>query len=359
MDSNMYDRLFSLLKASLMGKPFDISLFDEMENSQWDNIYSMARDNGLLAVCYDGLLLLPKEIRPYRSLYIKWALSVENIEKRYFYQQKVLKMVEDIFTKEKMCFLLMKGFSVSKYYPKPEHRECGDIDIYMGDNYSKGNEIFRSSGFSVEEDYYRHSHINFQGVLIENHCMLSDTRGRKDNVVLEEKLISLAKEALHNSQDTVVYPPVDFSALFLNWHCEGHFMYEKIQLRHIYDWALFLKNEGKNMDMTLFRSMKYKCTFGKMSDMLTSIALEYLGLDADLLPEALVEDAKKVNSALRDKVLMYIFSSLRTDRSGGVWMQRWRVLKRTVQDSWKIREVLGMNPVAVIWRKGMGVIKGE
>ena len=219
-----------------------------------------------------------------------------------------------------------------------------------------GNEVFRGNGCEVEEDYYRHSHVNVQGVMVENHCMLSDTRGRKDNVALEEWLVAEAQRCLAVGDGAVVWPSADFSAVFLNWHAEAHFMFEQIQLRHIIDWALFLKCEGARMDVEGFRSLKGRFTFGRLSDILTSIALDFLGLEEEEVPAELVADARAVDLRLRDRVLNYIMVAERTDRSGGVWRQRWRILCRGFRDEWKFREVFGLSGWKVLGRKGWGVI---
>lgn len=340
-----------------MGKPLELSLFEGMSDDEWKSVYMMARQQGVLAVCFDAIKGLPKAIGPSRSLFIQWALACESIEKRFERQKEALGVMEGWFGAAGLKFMLMKGFSVAKYFPVPEHRECGDIDIYMGKDYVRGNEVFRGNGCDVEEDYYRHAHLGVRGVMVENHCMVSDTRGRKDNVALEEWLIAEAERVMAGSDGVVVWPSVDFSAVFLNWHAEGHFMFEKIQLRHICDWALFLRNEGARMDVELFRSIKGRFTFGRLSDILTSIALDFLGLEEAELPAGLVEDARGVDLNLRDRVLADVLEAERTDRSGGVWRQRVRVLSRVVRDSWKIREVFGMSAWRVVGRKVFWVFR--
>ena len=53
------DIIFSLLRAALMGKPLELSLFEGMSRGEWKEVYLMARQQGVLAVCFDGVKALP------------------------------------------------------------------------------------------------------------------------------------------------------------------------------------------------------------------------------------------------------------------------------------------------------------
>ena len=121
--------IFGLLKTALMGKPLELSLFEGMSRGEWKEVYLMARQQGVLAVCFDGVKALPKAVQPSRDLFIQWALACENIEKRYGRHKVALDVMTGWFNAAGLKFLMMKGFSVAKYFPVPEHRECGDMSF--------------------------------------------------------------------------------------------------------------------------------------------------------------------------------------------------------------------------------------
>ena len=68
--------------------------------------------------------------------------------------------------------LLMKGHGLSELYPKPQSRPSGDIDIYLFDDYEKGNFLF---GDGVNSFNKKHASYDYHGVHIENHKMPLDT----------------------------------------------------------------------------------------------------------------------------------------------------------------------------------------
>lgn len=91
----------------------------------------MAADQGVCAVIGDGMERLPEELRPPRELRLRWALTAERQEKRYRRQQEKAAKMAAVFAENGIRLLLLKGLGLSRNYPVPAHRECGDIDIYL------------------------------------------------------------------------------------------------------------------------------------------------------------------------------------------------------------------------------------
>lgn len=74
---------------------------------------------------------------------------------------------------------LLKGLGLSIYYPRPEHRECGDIDLWL-DNCDKGNRLIEELGIKINYDSEKHAVFHYKGVMVENHsiCLCRRTAGR-------------------------------------------------------------------------------------------------------------------------------------------------------------------------------------
>lgn len=132
----------------------------------------------------------------------------------------------------------------------------------------------------VDPYYYRHSASIIDGVMIENHKILGDLRGpKKQTRELEEWLKREANKSIEGGKNVNVmehdiprgvFPSANFNALFLPWHVSAHFAFERVTLRHLLDWALFLNKDGKDVDVELFRNAKNKFSYGysKMADVL-------------------------------------------------------------------------------------------
>ncbi|MBR5885418.1 MAG: hypothetical protein IKY93_02060, partial [Alistipes sp.] len=80
-------RIFSLLRTALLGTPADTTLFSDMNTEEWQQIYRLATDQGVLAFTYDGVKLLPESLQPSLDIRIQWAYNVDHIEKLYAHQK--------------------------------------------------------------------------------------------------------------------------------------------------------------------------------------------------------------------------------------------------------------------------------
>ncbi len=233
--SRVLDILFALLKTALLGKQINVTLLPLLSNEEWKRLFNTCRQQGLIAVVYDVISLLPKEQQPPRELKLQWALSAEKIKGRYNKQRQLAMELADAFADKGINTYVLKGLAISGYYPTPEHRECGDLDCFLAsvaDNgefvprYEDGNVIAEKIGAEVERDYYKHSHINFKGLMVENHAFCTAIRGSKDRKAFERHLQHLlaTKPSTPIDGSHLMRPCADFNALFLTAHGMGHFI---------------------------------------------------------------------------------------------------------------------------------------
>ena len=279
--------------------------------------------------------------------------------------------LSEILSKKEIPFMIMKGFACGQYYPNPKHRPCGDIDIYPGERFEESNQTLKAAGVDSDPYYYRHSASYIRNVMIENHRVLGDLRGyRKQSRLFEEQLEKEAKQSILEGKNVEIegreikgakYPLADFNVLFLPWHVSAHFAFEKVTIRHLLDWALFLVNEGKDVSVEKFKTAKMRYTLGykKMADILTNLSIRYLYMPTDTVPNEIVNDAIAFDSILADKVFDYMFVGQPRERDANVWKFRWNNLKRVWKERWKYREVYDMSMAVFLYQKAMGVIFKE
>lgn len=156
--------MFELLRAAICS---EIPQIEDDINIDWDQLRRISAEQGLLSWVWDGICLLPQERQPPRFQKISWSLSAQEVYERYKRQQNVLKELVEVCRLNNMRLMLLKGIGLSKLYPKPESRPSGDIDIYLFDDFEKGNKIFSSN-----KDTDLHTDFFYKGVHVENHMML-------------------------------------------------------------------------------------------------------------------------------------------------------------------------------------------
>ncbi len=323
---------------------------------EWQAVYALAKSQGVLALAWDVVRQLPSEQQPPRNIKLQWALSAEQIERRYRRQSALAGELAQVYGEKGIKTIVLKGLAISGYYPVPEHRECGDLDCFLVKSddtqqgnaiainaeglpvscYDEGNQVAKDAGAEVEIGFYKHSHIHYKGLMVENHAFCTAVRGSRDRKALEQHLQALLVEKpLTRIGDSHLYRPcADFNALFLTAHSFGHFLTEDIKLRHILDWALLLKAEQNNIDWELFYKWCDRMRYTKFVDALTAISVKHLGL-------VITNNAIHQHSDLADKVLDDIMNSNRSihNTKSSTFKKRLMIIRNHILGGWKYREL--------------------
>lgn len=365
--------LLKLIRVA-MGWEKDFTLPSDV---MWSVVLNLARQQGVEAIAMDGyesLLQHNAGLIPFYEgesnarLQHRVAGAILSTEHSYQKQLSALIELSALLSKGNVPFMIMKGFACGQYYPIPSHRGCGDIDIYPGTRFEDSTEVLSNEGIKSDLHYYRHSVFVVKGVTVENHRVLCDLRGPGKQVrALEKQLEEEAQNCLNHAQKVViegrvienaVFPSADFNALFLPWHASAHFGFERITLRHLLDWALFLTHEGTKIDVANFREAKKKYTFGygRLADLLTAMALKYLNMPVKGIDPAIVSDARKQDDALVDRVFDYFFEGIPRQRDANVWRFRANNLRSIWRERWKYRPIYGMGVLSFVYYKTKGVI---
>lgn len=343
----------------------------------WQEVLDMASEQGVEAIALDGydvyLSKNPGVVSALKSPETKPLMlaAIGRLNMTEFNNlQHLAALVElsEVLHKKEISFMVMKGFACGQYYPNPKHRTCGDIDIYPAERFEESNEALKAAGVDMDPHYYRHSVSFIKDTMIENHRILCDLRGpKKQTRALEAQMEAEAKKSLESGKPVkiedheifgAVYPSADFNALFLPWHVSAHFEFERVTLRHLLDWALFLVVEGKNVDVEKFREAKRKYTYGysKFADILTALAIKHFNMPVEGIPSAIVEDVGMVDASLCDRVFDYMFVGQPRERDANIWKFRWNNTRRIWQERWKYKEIYGMGVLRFLLHKLRGVM---
>ena len=210
--------------------------------ADWQQCYNLALAQGVLAMTFPAMLSLPKELRPSFTLWSKWMAYTDGVAKQSQYKREVVKKIGSWLVEDRLSTTILKGFSLSALYPNPELREFSDIDIFSGKDYNAVNNCFVKHGVIVDSVDGHHAYLNVDGISIEHHFAFHNTKVKHGLEGPEEALQQLAvKDWQPTSVKGICFPSPLFTALFVGWHAYEHFLQEKIQLRHVIDWTLSLR----------------------------------------------------------------------------------------------------------------------
>lgn len=332
-----------------------------IRENEWKELYVLAKMQGVAAVVFEKIKCQPKDVAPPKALAVRWMSHSLNIAKKA--KEKIEKSASwaELMSQEGMQTLVLKGGAFSAYYPNPYHREFGDLDCYLfklKENelcwdgcFEQGNRLSLKSGLHTNVGHYKHSHINYYGLEIENHQFALPIKDGPEMKALERELRRLVSrsEQVHRMGNTHLYmPSADFNALFLIAHAMSHFLYEGLRLRHVLDWALLLKKEQENIDWDNFWMWCDKMKYSKFVGCLNYICEHQLGMD---LPSC-VNQHRLVESHLPKKILddMFEEDSLYSKGYKGLHF-RMMMIGRYFKNFWKFHEIHERNACYLLARR--------
>ncbi len=284
--------LFALIRAGInAGIPADCM---PAAAPDWQAIYALATVQGVPAVAWDGLQnicrngRLAADHRPDKALKLKWAYNVEKIEQRYERQQRAAQRLAKALAEENISMMVLKGLSLSCQYPIPQHRPCGDIDIWLYGKQRQADELLRTKyGIKIDEDKHHHTVFFVDGVMVENHFDFLNVHAHTSNREIEHILQCLAAqpgETMEIGGCRILLPPADFTALFLLRHAAAHFAAVDIGLRHLLDWALFVQRYHDRIDWARLESIARAQNMHRFLYCMNALAIDAFGISPDCFP---------------------------------------------------------------------------
>lgn len=277
--------LFNILRSALGFKEETASI--ELTPKQWRKLFYMAVQQKVAAILYFGLEAighnLPEDLRH------QWKSYATFSTRRFDTQLMVLNQLSASLEMENIKMMVLKGLGLALCYPKPELRECVDIDIYCKDNYEKVNDFILSSGLGKNTTETEDSILDFErgfevgGILVESHrkfCAGDNHAGNYVDHILTE--MSSQEPYTDPRLPGILFPSVQMGALHLIMHTLSHLAWSGIVLRNICDIALYLRRHQSEIDFEQLRSVLKAAGIEKSSALLMDICKRHLGLSIDL-----------------------------------------------------------------------------
>lgn len=344
--------LFALLRSGLNFEREAVGalspLFDKTPD--WKKIYKESSRQGVLAIAYDGLDrliregVIPAEKQPSRTMKLQWACNVMQIEQRYARQRHTAGELAEAYGREGIRTVVLKGIAVAQYYPREDHRPCGDLDCFLMGDYERGNRIAEELGAEIEDGGYKHSHIDYKHLTVENHQFLTSfdatNHGRRVEKELQ-RILTAGGEPTPIGATRLLAPNATFTALFLLKHAQNHFLDEGLSLRHLLDWLLFL-HEGPKVDWRGLEDRMEWMHLRAFAGVMTAWCARYFGGEG-LPRELLLCDEYLLEDFDRD-----IFA-IRPELNEPHWWQKIPRILRRFRRMWHFRVLLNESYAVKLW----------
>ena len=332
-----------LLNATLVKRPLNEEVVKEATEADWQRCFDMALQQNVLAMTFPAMSALPKEQRPPFLLWSKWMAYAQSIAEQSAHMRQVVEKIGGWLAEEGLATMILKGFSLSVLYPNPNLREFCDVDIFSGTDYEAVNACFRKHGIEVGKPDGHHARLTVDGVAVEHHHAFGNSRVRQEDAYsIEDTLQRLAtSDPRPTALPGICFPCPALTALYTGWHAYKHFLHEKIELRHIIDWALALRQLMKEEADEVGR-VKGLSSWGRFTDVMTAIALHRFALPEEWFPMREVAVARCISPEQEERVWNDIINASHIAHGGTTLHRRLMIGRRLMKNRWKFREYAEM-----------------
>lgn len=284
--------LFGLLKNQLNVKSAaperEKTIFDSESTNEldWEKICHIAERHCVLPLLYGALAEAGAVSEPVRSRIT--AAARRTVQQSYhilFLSKFLIAKLEEAGIK----VALLKGVGTASFYPVPELRKAGDVDLLLitPDCMSRAKEVLLQCGFRVSKEQHALHHLVFttgEGISIELHTMLAEPFDNQEiNRYMQEKLPDCAKNIRRMDCMGVELPILDtgYHAYELLLHMLQHFLWAGFGLRLLCDWVVFWNRETAAEEREKYLKLVRESGVKGFSDIVTLFCCTYLGLSQE------------------------------------------------------------------------------
>lgn len=318
-------------------------------NINWRAVRELAAEHALTAVLLDGIELLPEYLSPSKDYKLGLIGEVlQGYEYRYHQYCKEIAELTHFYNMHGLKMMVLKGYSCALNWTKPEHRPCGDIDIWLFGKQKEADAVLAAGkGIKIDASEHHHTVFYWRGIMVENHYDFINVHRQKSNTELEKILKELGKDDSYYVDvkgEKLYLPSPNLHALFLIKHMFTHFASEGINLRQVLDWGFFVKKFGSKVDWKWLKEVLKQFSMYEMFGIINAITVEELGFNAYDFPTI------QYNPITKDRV----FNDIMTPDYSRVLPQRYfqRAIykaKRWNSSKWKYKLCYNENIWRIFW----------
>lgn len=323
---------FSVLRTALWKQPLEIL----QGFKSWGAVMMMAKTQALTGLVADVMLTTPEILDTLSEPVVQKLqdIPLQNMAMHTMLNNTLILVVTTL-RNHGIEPVLLKGQGVARYYPIPELRQCGDIDLYVGEeNYVKAYDALLSVVTEIDDKESlsrrnKHFHAKVGSVLIEVHQFADVNAYSKLNEVFQEYSSAGLTEKLVKVDFggiSINTPADDFNAFYVFNHMWHHFIAGGVGLRQLCDWAMFLHTHYQKLNLGYLESLLNDMQLMKPWQSFGCLAVNVLGLPEDEMPFYQSTMSRKSDAILKRIITEGNFghqTAFVRQRNGGYLQEKW------------------------------------
>ena len=244
-----------------------------------------------------------------KELENKCLLDVANVLKTWFKVMQAQEEVLELLAGEGISVAVLKGAAAGMYYPEPERRCMGDIDLIVGPGeYNRAYDALVGDTWvdrTPSGGYRRHACLFKEGCPeVELHRFFSSSGNGTQDDYLDERVfrgLGSVRMADVGGFQVPVLPPLENGLVLLS-HVNQH-LGSGLGLRQIFDWMFFVEAElDEELWSNGFEQAAESIGMKRLAEALTLMCKRHLGM------KRTASWCEAADASLADDLLEYIIS---------------------------------------------------
>ena len=279
------DSLCELLKMALSGKTDKERVKALLDGVNLEEVLSMAGQHKILPMLYDVLEEYLEEKNPEQLEMV--SRTTEDTIRQSYRLLFLTKELTERFRGEGIPTVVLKGSGVASWYPVPEYRKSGDVDLLFpgAAQVRSAGKVLEKLQYELKEEQHANHHLVYQGadgIDVELHSMLAEPF---DDEWINQKMKELTpayfEPILETDSMGVSIPTaaLHLQALELLLHMLQHFLRAGFGLKLLADWVVFWNGVTDQEVLRQYVELAEQCKVEGFSKAITLLCEKFLGLE--------------------------------------------------------------------------------
>lgn len=270
-DAKVSKYLLTLLRCTLNNGVPD----EKPDDVAWENVFNMAKNHSVSALCYNAVLKLKKPPTP--ELLLKWKKRNAMLMTKCANQEAELSALTACLEAQEIPFLPLKGSIIRNLFPVPYMREMSDLDILIPtDKIQKACELAQTMGYVLTSTVSHHVALQKPPYMdLEFHTGLIAPTYEYYEYYKDpwEKACLQAGKFWYGMKNEDVY-------LYLLTHSAKHYYYSGTGIRSVIDVYLFRRAYYSSMDQGYLAQELKKLKLEAFAKQIEGLAEYWFSADA-------------------------------------------------------------------------------
>lgn len=321
--------LLAMLKEALGSQKDKTEKFIwEQDAPDWSRLFAMAKQHAVLPMLYDILEEYGAVPEP------EWKLLVQDARSAVLQSYRMLFLTRyliRLLQGEQITAIVLKGVATASFYPTPEVRKSGDIDLLVPETeqFEAACRVMEAAGLRLSEEQHANHHVAYRtkdGIDVELHSIFSEPFDQDAiNRYMRKQTRDAGEHCITADVMGVPMPMLGMPhhAYQLLLHMLQHFLRAGFGLKLVCDWVVISREKWTAEEKAILRGLTAESKIEGFAEMITAIAVYFLGLEPEnaLFP---LFDREQTGLFVKDILEAEEFGNSSADRmvalrGSGVW----------------------------------------